>query len=133
MKLQPGNDRVMFQLAMAHIELAELEEAKEAFRRTLQITPTYRSALYNLALLLYQDKDYVSALKPLITLRDHHPSHDKGLLLLGDTYMHMDQPESARQAYELSIQINPNSAVAFHNLGKSELLYVDVVKWSQVQ
>ena len=103
---------------MAHVELAELEEAKESFERTLQITPTYRSALYNLALLLFQDGDFPSALKHLLTLRDHHPSHDKGMLLLGDTYMCMNQPQSARQAYEQSIQVNPNSAIAFHYLGK---------------
>ena len=108
----------MFQLAMAHVELAEFEDAKEAFRRTLQITPTYRSALYNLGLLHYQDQDYASALKYLITLRDHYPSHDKGTLLLGDTYMRLIQPESAQEAYELSTQMNPHSPVAFHNLGK---------------
>ena len=108
----------MFQLAMAHVELAEFEDAKEAFRRTLQIKPTYRSALYNLGLLHYQDQDYASSLKYLITLREHYPSHDKGMLLLGDTYMRLSQPESAQEVYELSIQMNPNSPVAFHNLGK---------------
>ena len=103
---------------MAHIELAEFEDAKEAFRRMLQITPTYRSALYNLGLLHYQDQDYASALKYLITLCDHYPSHDKGTLRLGDTYMRLNQPQSAQEAYEVSIQINPDSPVAFHNLGK---------------
>ena len=58
MKLQPNNDKAMFQLAMAHVELAEFEDAEQTFRHTLQITPTYCSALYNLALLLYQDEDY---------------------------------------------------------------------------
>ena len=42
----------MFQLAMAHIELAEFEDAKEAFKHTFQITPAYLSALYNLAFLV---------------------------------------------------------------------------------
>ena len=108
----------MFLLVMAHVELAQFEDAKEAFRSTLQITPTYRSAFYNLGLLHYQDQDYVSALRYLMTLCDHYPSHDKGTLLLGDTYMHLNWPESAQEAYDLSIQMNPNSSVAFHNLGK---------------
>lgn len=103
---------------MAHIELEEMEDAKEAFRHTLHITPTYRSALYNLALLLYQDEDYPSALGHLVTLRDHHPSHDRGMLLLGDTCMHMKQLDRAQEAYELAIQNNPSSAIALHNLGE---------------
>ena len=109
----------MFQLAMAHVELAEFEDAKEPLDTRYKLHQlTAVRALYNLGLLHYQDQDYASALKYLTILRDHYPSHDKGTLLLGDTYMHLNQPESAQEAYELSTQMNPNSPVAFHNLGK---------------
>ena len=70
------------------------------------ITLTYCSALYNLALLLYQKRDCVSALKHLFTLFRHCFFHNKDMLLLGATYIRMNQLENTRQVHELSILSN---------------------------
>lgn len=47
----------------------------------------FRSALFNLALLLTDDQRPLEAAPFLNQLVKHHPDHVKGLILLGDIYI----------------------------------------------
>lgn len=51
------------------------------------LKPNFRSALFNLALLLSDTGRPLEAVPFLKQLVQHHPDHIKGLILLGDIYI----------------------------------------------
>ena len=116
-EIEPSNDKAYFQLGMAYIELGKIELGKQCMEQVLAINPAYRSALYNLGLLLYQTGQYSSALGHLMTLREYHSDHVGGMQLLGDTLTHLKRLEEAKKAYMLSLNHNPNHVTSVHNLG----------------
>lgn len=63
------------------------EEAEHFFRRAIHIKQDFRSALFNLALLLADDHRPLEAAPFLNQLVKYHPDHVKGLILLGDIYI----------------------------------------------
>lgn len=63
------------------------EEAEHWFRRAVHLKHDFRSALFNLALLLADDHRPLEAAPFLNQLVKHHPEHIKGLILLGDIYI----------------------------------------------
>lgn len=65
----------------------KIEEAEEWFRRAVHLKHDFRSALFNLALLLADDHRPLEAAPFLNQLVKHHPDHIKGLILLGDIYI----------------------------------------------
>lgn len=65
----------------------DIEEAEHYFRRAIHIKEDFRSALFNLALLLADDHRPLEAAPFLNQLVKYHPDHVKGLILLGDIYV----------------------------------------------
>lgn len=63
------------------------EEAEHFFRRAIHIKEDFRSALFNLALLLADDHRPLEAAPFLNQLVKYHPDHVKGFILLGDIYI----------------------------------------------
>lgn len=64
-----------------------IDEAENWFRRAVHLKHDFRSALFNLALLLADDQRPLEAAPFLNQLVKHHPDHIKGLILLGDIYI----------------------------------------------
>lgn len=77
-----------------------IEEAEHYFRRAVHIKPDFRSALFNLALLLADDHRPLEAAPFLNQLVKYHSDHVKGLILLGDIYINnlkdIDAAENVR-------------------------------------
>lgn len=105
-------------MGMLYTDLKDIPKAKEWFKKAVDIRPSYRSALYNLGFLSYNDGQFDNALKYLTLLRTHHSDHAKGMQVLGDTYMHFKRYEEAKEAYLLCLKSSPNHVVAIHNLGQ---------------
>ena len=63
------------------------DEAENWFRRAVHLKQDFRSALFNLALLLADDHRPLEAAPFLNQLVKYHPDHIKGLILLGDIYI----------------------------------------------
>lgn len=64
-----------------------IDEAEQWFKRAVHLKHDFRSALFNLALLLADDKRPLEAAPFLNQLVKYHPNHVKGLILLGDIYI----------------------------------------------
>ena len=62
-----------------------------------QVRKDYKSALYNLALILAEEKRFFEAEIYLNQLLKYHPKHAKGLLLLGDVFSSFDQLDRAEE------------------------------------
>lgn len=57
------------------------------FRRALDLRPDFRSALFNLGVLLFEQRRIADSVVFLEQLVQRHPDHVKGLMLLADIHM----------------------------------------------
>lgn len=81
------NERVHFNLGMLAMDDRDIAGAEHWFRHAVQLKEDFRSALFNLALLLTDDHRPLEAAPFLNQLVKFYPDHVKGLILLGDIYI----------------------------------------------
>jgi tetratricopeptide (TPR) repeat protein len=114
---QPRNERVHFNLGMLATDDKDVEAAEAWFNQAIAIKPDFRSALFNLALLLSDQQRPLEAVPYLRQLLDHHPDHVKGLILLGDIYTnHLKQLDMAEACYRRILAVDPTNVQGQHNL-----------------
>ena len=115
--LAPENERVFFNLGMLTMDDGNLEEAEGWFKKAIILKKDFRSALFNLALLLADQDRPLEAVAPLQQLLEHHPDHVKGLILLGDIYTnHIRDLDFAESCYFRILESEPGHVQARHNL-----------------
>jgi tetratricopeptide (TPR) repeat protein len=92
------NERVFFNLGMLAMDESDVEQAEKWFKRAVDVREDFRSALFNLALLLSEAHRPLEAVPFLNQLLKYHPDHIKGLILLGDIYInHMKDLDAAEK------------------------------------
>ncbi|XP_015925179.1 protein O-mannosyl-transferase Tmtc3 [Parasteatoda tepidariorum] len=117
LKTKEVNERVYFHLGMLAMDDKNFTLAEKWFRRAVELRGDFRSALFNLALLLSEAKRPTEALPFLQQLRQHHPDHIKGLILLGDIFINtVKDLDSAQECYESILTQEPMNVQALHNL-----------------
>lgn len=65
----------------------DVASAERWFKNAVALKEDFRSALFNLALLLAEEQRPLEAVTFLNQLVRFHPDHIKGLILLGDIYI----------------------------------------------
>ncbi|XP_034653174.1 protein O-mannosyl-transferase Tmtc3 [Drosophila subobscura] len=111
------NEKVYFNLGMLAMDESSFEEAEQFFKRAIHLKSDFRSALFNLALLLADTKRPLDAVPYLNQLIRHHASHVKGLILLGDIYInHMKDLDAAEKCYRSILHYDPQNTQGLHNL-----------------
>jgi len=111
------NERVFFNLGMLSMDNKDTDNAEEWFRKAIDMKPDFRSALFNLALLLAETGRALESAPILKKLLQYYPDHVKGLILLGDIYVnHLRDLPSAEKCYRHILQVDPNNVQALHNL-----------------
>ncbi|GAA6071204.1 protein O-mannosyl-transferase TMTC3 isoform X1 [Tachysurus ichikawai] len=114
---EPSDANGYFNLGMLAMDAEENEAAERWMRKAITLQPGFRSALFNLALLLAQGKRERDALAVLDELLHHHPEHSKGLILKGDILMNqLKDTRGAREAFERILRSDPGNVQAKHNL-----------------
>ncbi|XP_053362470.1 protein O-mannosyl-transferase TMTC3 [Clarias gariepinus] len=114
---EPNDANGYFNLGMLAMDAEENEAAERWMRKAIALQPGFRSALFNLALLLAQGKRERDALSVLDELLRHHPEHSKGLILKGDILMNqLKDTQGAREAFERILRSDPGNVQAKHNL-----------------
>ncbi|KAL1110182.1 hypothetical protein AAG570_008259 [Ranatra chinensis] len=112
-----NNERVHFNLGMLAMDDRDLAGAEHWFRRAIQIKQDFRSALFNLALLLADDHRPLEAAPFLNQLVRFHPDHVKGLILLGDIYINnIKDLDAAENCYKRILELEPDNIQGVHNL-----------------
>ena len=112
-----GNERVFFNLGMLAMDDRDTKSAESWFRRAVQAKPDFRSALFNLALLLSDSDKPLEAEPVLHQLLGHVPDHVKGLILLGDLQVNQRQDlKAAEKCYRRILEVDPGNVQAQHNL-----------------
>lgn len=111
------NEKVFFNLGMLAMDESDFEAAEQYFKRAIHIKENFRSALFNLALLLADANRPLDAVPFLNQLIRHHPDHIKGLILLGDIYInHMKDLDAAESCYRSILKYEPHNTQGLHNL-----------------
>lgn len=104
-----ANERVHFNLGMLAMDDQDIVSAEHWFRRAVHLKADFRSALFNLALLLADDHRPLEAAPFLNQLVKYHPDHTKGLILLGDIYINnikdLDAAENVSNFYTTFIYL----------------------------
>lgn len=112
-----SNERVFFNLGMLAMDERDMRSAEAWFRRAVQVQPDFRSALFNLALLLSEGERPLEAEPILQQLLHYYPGHVKGLILLGDLYVNQrNDLNAAEKCYRRILQMEPDNVQAQHNL-----------------
>lgn len=104
LKFSATNERVHFNLGMVCMDEGDAECAERWFRAAVHLKPDFRSALFNLALLLADRRRPLEAAPFLKQLVRHHPDHVKALVLLGDIYINSVKDLDAAES--VSIEVN---------------------------
>lgn len=111
------NEKVFFNLGMLAMDEGDFESAEQYFKRAIHLKANFRSALFNLALLLADANRPLDAVPFLNQLIRHHPDHIKGLILLGDIYInHMKDLDAAEACYRSILKYEPHNIQGLHNL-----------------
>ncbi|XP_049764898.1 protein O-mannosyl-transferase Tmtc3 [Schistocerca cancellata] len=112
-----NNERVHFNLGMLAMDDRDIAGAEHWFRQAVQLKDDFRSALFNLALLLADDHRPLEAAPFLNQLVKFHPDHIKGLILLGDIYINnIKDLDAAEACYKRILQLDPENVQGLHNL-----------------
>ncbi|KAK4291228.1 hypothetical protein Pmani_035932 [Petrolisthes manimaculis] len=113
----PLNERIYFNLGMIAMDDRDYRNAEKWFRKAIELKEDFRSALFNLALLLTDDQRPLEAAPFLNQLVKHHPDHVKGLILLGDIYINnIKDLDAAEKCYERILAVDPGNVQGLHNL-----------------
>ena len=112
-----ANERVYFNLGMLSMDEKDLSTAEIWFRNAIELKPDFRSALFNLALLLSDSGRPLEAAPVLHQLLQHHTHHVKGLILLGDIHInHLRDLDAAEECYIKILDKEPDNVQGLHNL-----------------
>ncbi|XP_048404960.1 protein O-mannosyl-transferase TMTC3 isoform X2 [Stegostoma tigrinum] len=116
-EMEPEDANGYFNLGMLAMDNKENVEAESWMKKSIQVQPGFRSALFNLALLYSQTGMEMQALPVLEDLLYHHPDHIKGLILKGDILMNKKKDiKGAKQCFERILEIDPSNVQGKHNL-----------------
>ncbi|XP_078075752.1 protein O-mannosyl-transferase TMTC3 isoform X2 [Mustelus asterias] len=116
-EMEPGDANGYFNLGMLAMDNKENVEAESWMKKSIQVQPGFRSALFNLALLYSQTGMELEALPVLTDLLHHHPDHIKGLILKGDILMNKKKDiEGAKRCFERILEVDPSNVQGKHNL-----------------
>jgi len=114
------DEHVYFNLAMLAIKNeAHFGKAKYFLSHAIRIKSNFSEALYNMALLLYNEKSpqAILAIEYLTKLLSSNSQHIKGLLLLGDIYIeYFNDLKNGENCYKRILSIDSSNIFAQHNL-----------------
>ena len=115
---EPDNEKVYFNLAMLEMDNKNHEEARMWFVKAIELQPDFRSALFNVALLLANDmRQPLEAVQHLRQLLSYYPHHTNGLILMGDISInHLKDLDHAEECFRKILETEPTNVQAGHNL-----------------
>lgn len=100
---------------------SQLTEAIAAYRKCLELDPSYLPARFNLGVTLGDLGEYPEAIEQLERVIKDEARHAEAYNSLGFIYSQQRQLQLAASYYEKAIEINPKFAKAHHNLGMTLL------------
>ena len=98
------------------LELATTEEARDAYRRTLELDPDHADAHLNLGRLLHEEGEFAAAEKHYRHALHARPDDATAVFNLGVVLQDLQRSDEAIEAYKSAIKIDADYADAYYNL-----------------
>jgi tetratricopeptide (TPR) repeat protein len=117
LKKYPENMWLTFAVARNYQQEENLVKARELYTKVLQMDSPFIPAHYNLALILYKEKNNVEAQKHLEAFLAIHHDDPEAVLLLGLVFKNLENSPAEKQAFETVLTIEPNNYRALYNMG----------------
>jgi len=128
----PKEKRVHYKLGEIYLYKKMLDEAIQAYQRSLALDPTYGYALKQLAHTYVNTGNYDRALEILNKYNALFPEDAEPLISMGDLYYYMGKLDEAIIEYEGAIKIKPDFYIAYMKIAYCYALMEDynhAVKW----
>jgi len=100
-----------------YMQLNQLRVAQAAYQTVMSVDPEYRGARFNLGLIAHRQDKLRDAIDWFKREEDMEPTSNVSLEL-GRAYARLGEPDSARMAYERSIELDSTNSTAFMWLGQ---------------
>ena len=126
--LYPDNARARGNLAHAHYQQGDVEEAVEHYKRAITINPHRVRPYYNLGLLYNAEGQYRAAIRVFNVALELNPDHAGVHYNTGLAYQKMGRHAAAIPHYEKTLRQSPDHARAVFNLGRA---YQHLSQYSQ--
>jgi predicted TPR repeat methyltransferase len=111
-----SSEKAMRDAMVAH-KAGRLTSAEVGYRRVLRSKPEDPKALYYLGLLHYHRGELEAGLKYVMQCLQHAPTHGIAWNTLGSMYVFAKRHEEAKAAYTKAVEVTPDNAEAWYNLG----------------
>jgi tetratricopeptide (TPR) repeat protein len=98
------------------LEMSNVEEAKDAYERVLELEPAHADAHVNLGRLLHESGAPAAAEQHYRAALDADPVHETAAFNLGVALEDLGRIEDAIRAYQSALALDPNNADAHFNL-----------------
>ncbi|MBC8437476.1 MAG: tetratricopeptide repeat protein [Planctomycetes bacterium] len=129
-ELDPTDPTLYLNLGVAHLRLAENENAKDCFLKTLELSPTNSLALANLGIIAQSTGNADEAIKLLSQAAELGPNNHIVLVKYGDALFEKDLTEQALQQYLRIIQREPANLEGLTAVAKC---YLQLGQFTQAQ
>lgn len=100
------------------LEVSSPEEARDAYRRALELDPNHADAHVNLGLLLHEAGRVADAAAHYRLALNANPRHATAAFNLGIAFEDLGRNSEAISAYEQAIRADPTLADAYYNLAR---------------
>ena len=113
----PGAAVVWNILGASRAQVGKLDEAIDAYKKTISLKPGYADAYFNMGIVLKDQgkfEEAIEAYKKSITLK---PDHAEAYCNKGSVLYDQGKFDEAIEAYKKSILLKPNYADAYNNMG----------------
>jgi len=104
----------------AYVQLEQIEQANDLFKRALTLSPTNIDALLGAARLALQNKNLDKALSFLDTAIQEYPKHIEAWIIKGDIKRLQEDYSQAIDAFNHVLELQPGNVIA--KLGRAETL-----------
>ncbi len=98
------------------LEIADVEQAEEAYRRAIALNPAHADANVNLGRLLHEKRATAAAEKFYRAALKADPNHETAAFNLGVALEDLGRVRQAIEAYQDSLRVDPDNADAHYNL-----------------
>ena len=102
---------------IALMSLERLDEAEQAFRRSIELDPRRPEPWYALGALKTQRDDPQATFEAFLRVLEINPRDGRAWTNLGNALQQMDKHDDALAAYERAAKLLPDEPVVYYNLG----------------